>query len=210
MTAGAGEGLGIEPELLEYDIHHASEAWKYEHDPFNVQESENVAIIQYEEYTVIDQVQVTTQYGTREFTPAQWRKMKQVLESNGVPYQAKRMKGRQYAQVFVVGNQVAEARVSPYQEGFTFQFLTGKRDRNKNQWFGIGRMIRDPQLWTNKLFSTILHALASGSKGGLMAEESAFADPQKAEEEYASPDSITWSVVPDSFRRASPAWSATP
>jgi len=185
--------MGVEPESTDdHQIHHASEAWKYEHEPFQVTDDRTVPVLEYQQWESIHKLLVKTQFGTKEFTEGQWRKMKQVLEQNGVQYEMKRVRGREYTRIFAAGNAILEATPSPYKTGFTTQILTGKRDRNKNEWFGIGRAIRDPQMWVNKLFSTILHALAANSKGGLMAEEDAFEDPARAEEEWSSPDSITW------------------
>jgi hypothetical protein len=82
--------------------------------------------------------------------------------------------------------------LSPYQEGFTYHMITGKRDRNKRTWYGIGRAMIDSQNWTNKFFSTILYCLMVGAKGGIMAEEGAFKDARKAESEWSNPNSITW------------------
>jgi hypothetical protein len=82
--------------------------------------------------------------------------------------------------------------LSPYQGGFTYHLITGKRDRNKNTWYGIGRAILEPQKWLNKFFSTILYSMMTNAKGGLMAEEDAFKDARKAESEWANPSAITW------------------
>lgn len=90
------------------------------------------------------------------------------------------------------GSKVAQYGESPYQEGFTYHPITGKRDRNNRTWYGIGRAIIDPQRWTNKFFATILYTLMTNAKGGIMAEENAFKDARKAESEWAKPDSITW------------------
>lgn len=185
--------MGIQPEWDEFDVHHATEAWKYEHEPFGDVIERDVPVVEYQEYEMVDSYLVTTRYGQKTFTAVQWRKMKEVLEKNGVEYRIDgRTKQREYIRIYAAGNVILEADKSPCQDGFTTQFLTGKRDRNKNDWYGVGRAVRDPQLWLNKLFSTILHSMAAGSKGGLLAEEDAFEDPSRAEEEWASPDSITW------------------
>jgi hypothetical protein len=189
---GITGSLGVEPEIMDNEIHHASEAWKYEHEPFGPQTQRTVPMVQYEEYESVAAVQVKTKFGTRKFTRPQWQKMQQVLDQNGVQYSARNTREKQYVRIFAAGNNILEADLSPYQDGFTINLLTGKRDRNKNMWYGVGRAIRDPQLWANKLFSTILHAMASGAKGGLLAEEDAFEDPSRAEDQWASPDSITW------------------
>jgi len=191
--------MGIEPDISEYEIHHATEAWKYEHESFNLTDDRTIPVIEYQQWESINKVLVKTKFGTKEFSQPQWRKMKQVLDKNGVEYEVNRIKSRQYIRIFAAGNVILEAEESPYQEGFTFQILTGKRDRNRNEWYGIGRAIRDPQMWTNKLFSSILHAMAANSKGGLMAEEDAFEDPARAEEEWSNPDAITW-LTPGALR----------
>jgi hypothetical protein len=50
----------------------------------------------------------------------------------------------------------------------------------------------DPQRWANKFFSQILHIINSNAKGGIVAEESAFADVKQAEESWSKSDAITW------------------
>jgi hypothetical protein len=184
--------MGIEPEILDNEIHHATEAWKYEHDMIHQEQMFDVPVIEYQYWRKDSGVLVKTQFGEKRFTLPQWRKMKKVLEQNGVPYQAQRIRQKRYFKVFAAGDQILEHGESPYQEGFTFKFMTGKRERNKNLWYGIARSIKDPQQWVNKLFSSILHTVSVGSKGGLIAEEGAFSDPQKAEDEWAKPDGITF------------------
>jgi len=75
-------------------------------------------------------------------------------------------------------------------DAFHINLMTAKRDRNSNTWYGIVRAMLDPQKWANKFFSEILYILNTNAKGGLLAERTAFEDPRKAEEEWASPNSI--------------------
>lgn len=75
---------------------------------------------------------------------------------------------------------------------FTYKAITGKRDKTKNQFYGLVRAMKDPQRWTNKLFSQIMHILNSNAKGGIMAERGAFEDDRKAAESWAKADGITW------------------
>jgi hypothetical protein len=79
-----------------------------------------------------------------------------------------------------------ELERSPCQEGFTLKFITAKRDRNKNQWYGIVRSMKDPQRWGNKFFSQIHDIMAKNQKGGAFVEEGALIDARKAEEQWAS------------------------
>jgi hypothetical protein len=115
---------------------------------------------------------------------------------NGHQFTTQAIKRKVYYRAFISKGKIATGEngfgLSPYQGGFTYHAITGKRDRNKNTWYGIGRSIVDPQKWLNKFFSTILYAMMTNAKGGLMAEEGAFKDSRKAESEWSNPSAITW------------------
>lgn len=102
-----------------------------------------------------------------------------------------KQKKRVYYRAFFAGETLLEVKKSPCQDGFCFQAITGKRDRNRNTWYGLTRIMKDPQRWANKWLSQILHIINSNAKGGLMAEIGAFVDPVKAREDWAKPDSVT-------------------
>jgi hypothetical protein len=107
--------------------------------------------------------------------------------ANQIPYVKQRKKV--YYRAFLIGDKILggdKLERSPCQEGFTLKFITGKRDRNKNQWYGIVRAMKDPQRWGNKFFSQIHDILAKNVKGGAFVEEGALVDPRKAEEQWAS------------------------
>jgi hypothetical protein len=76
-------------------------------------------------------------------------------------------------------------------EDFTVNFITGKRDRNKNTWYGLVRAMKDPQRWANKFFSQILHIINSNAKGGLIVETDAVGNMRQFEESWADPSGIT-------------------
>ena len=59
---------------------------------------------------------------------------------------------------------------------------------------GLIKTMRDPQMWANKWLSQTLHILNTTAKGGIVAEEDAFADMTEAEEKWAQPDTIVWSA----------------
>jgi len=111
------------------------------------------------------------------------------LDEAGIQY-AKQYK-RVYYRAFFAGDTLLEVGPSPCQAGFTFQAITGKRDRNRNCFYGITRVMKDPQRWANKWLSQIMHIINSNAKGGLLAEINAFVDPTKAQDEWSSPDSVT-------------------
>lgn len=75
---------------------------------------------------------------------------------------------------------------------FGWEFITGYRDKIKGQFYGIVRAAKDPQRWSNKFFSQVMHLLNSQSKGGIGAERGAFEDDNQAEISWAKSDEITW------------------
>jgi hypothetical protein len=131
----------------------------------------------------------------KELTDEEYETYKPFFEAakkRGAPMQLQQVKKKVYYRAFIGKGKVGQFGLSPYQQGFTYHAITGKRDRNKNTWYGIGRAIMDPQKWLNKFFSTILYAMMAGAKGGVLAEENTFKDSRKAESEWAKPNSITW------------------
>lgn len=75
---------------------------------------------------------------------------------------------------------------------FRYQAITGKRDRNAGTWFGLVRAMIDPQRFTNKLYTEILHIVRTNANGGLAMEEDAVSDIRSFEQTWAQSDRITW------------------
>lgn len=117
--------------------------------------------------------------------------MKQALTASGIPFDSERVSKRCYYRAWIRQDKIL-GKVRELKCGFTREAVTGKRDRNTNTTYGMGRLIKDPQLWLNKFFASILYTLMTNAKGGLMAEEDAFEDPNKAETSWANPAAITW------------------
>lgn len=111
------------------------------------------------------------------------------LDQFGIKYVRQERKVYYYA--FLADDKILEWGKADCQHGFTRTCMTGKRDRNKNQWYGLTRVMKDPQRWANKWLAQIMHIINSNAKGGLIAEAGAFVDPKKAEMEWANPDSVT-------------------
>jgi hypothetical protein len=133
--------------------------------------------------------------GEKDFSESEYKQAKQFLDeavASGHQIEVKQIKRKVFYRALISGSKLGPHGLSPYQHGFTYHCITGKRDRNKKTWYGIGRSILDPQKWVNKFFSTILYTIMTNAKGGIMAEEGAFKDARKAESEWAKPDSITW------------------
>jgi hypothetical protein len=133
-------------------------------------------------------IKIATPYGTNTFTPAQANKLRVTLQKNGVQFKELKLKQKVYYRAYLLGSQLLEHEKLPYQQGFTFQCMTGKRDRNNNWWYGVVKPMVEPQLWFNKFFSQILHIVDSNAKGGVMYEKSAVMDINAFERDWASPD----------------------
>ena len=114
-----------------------------------------------------------------------------LMQKMGLATYAVRFSRKVVRQAFL-GNVVLSYGDAPSPEQFSWSFVTGKRDRVKKTWYGVVRAMKDPQRWSNKWRSQLLHIINSNAKGGIMAERSAFEDSREAEQTYARPDSITW------------------
>ena len=150
---------------------------------------DQVRILHYECVELMPMYRVATETGTMDIEASDFSDMKAGLDERGIQYV--KMNKRTYFYGYFAGDTLLEAGLSPTQEGFTYGCMTGKRDRNTNTWYGLTRVMKDPQRWANKWLSQILHIINSNAKGGLLAEIGAFVDPKRAQDEWASPESIT-------------------
>lgn len=56
--------------------------------------------------------------------------------------------------------------------------MTGKRDRNKNTFFGIDRAVKNPARWSNKWMSQTMRIMNTTAKGGIGTGRSLRANPK--------------------------------
>lgn len=120
----------------------------------------------------------------------QFKKIKKQVQVAGIKHV--KVPKKVWYRSFVIGDVELERGTVPGEAGPTFKFMTGKRDRNANNWYGIVRSMKDPQRWSNKFFSQYLHIINANAKGGVMAEESAVKDAKKFQADWAQPDTIAW------------------
>lgn len=127
------------------------------------------------------------EFSPQEFSDAN-KRMKTLIgtEMQGV------MRRRKVRKQAFLGKIVLGSGRAPCPDGFSFQCITAKRDRNKNTWYGIVRAMKDPQRWANKWLAQMMHIMNSNSKGGLLAEKGAFEDQRQAEKSWADPSAITF------------------
>lgn len=90
----------------------------------------------------------------------------------------------------ILGAKVLKVSQGADEGGFTYKYMTGKRDRNRGTFYGLVKPMRDPQMWANKWLSQALQIINTNAKGGLLAETDAFVDIQEARDAWAESDSI--------------------
>lgn len=135
---------------------------------------------------------MTPQAPPQDLSVPEYQRLKQRYDMLGRQLIALELRRKVYKQAFLGAGILGGVRPAPVGDKFTFQCITGERDRNEGTWFGLVRLMKDPQMWANKWLSQSLHILNTTAKGGILAEEDAFTDQREAEETYAQPDAITW------------------
>jgi hypothetical protein len=92
-----------------------------------------------------------------------------------------------------LGAILLEIGEAPCKDHFSFKAMTGKRDRNKNTWYGLMRAMKDAARWSNKWMSQTMHIMNTSAKGGIMAERgNFFENDMDGEESYAKQDTVTY------------------
>lgn len=119
------------------------------------------------------------------------KKINDMLAERGMPpLKSVRRTRRKYLRAFVHGRTTLEEGDAPCPTKFHYQFMTGKRDRNKNHWYGIVEQMKDPQRWANKWLSQTLHIMNSGVKGTTEYEDGAFENVADIETKLAKPGAM--------------------
>ena len=101
-----------------------------------------------------------------------------------------RQQKRMYYQAFFSGMELLEHRRCPSRDGFTLKFITGCRDEINWSWFGLYRVMKDPQQWGNKFLSQMIHQYNCNIKGGMLFEEGAIDNPAEFENKLARPNAF--------------------
>jgi hypothetical protein len=90
-----------------------------------------------------------------------------------------------------VGSKILGKGPCPDPDRFTLQCITGMPHRNKGTWYGLVRIMRDPQINANKWLSQALHIMNATAKGGVIAEQGVFKNISEAQKSYSNPQAIT-------------------
>lgn len=121
----------------------------------------------------------------------QWKELdeeaKAAAETGKVPHKA--LRRSEWCRVWLIGGEIIK-KDKPYPKGCTYHCITGKRDRNTGQWFGVMRSLIDPQKWSNKWLMQIMHLINTMAKPGYDVEKSAIPNQAEFEATAAKPGKI--------------------
>jgi hypothetical protein len=150
----------------------------------------NVRVLEYQ--YVVDKIEhVVTNPETGEvgtMTDEEWFDLTEEEHKAFAPFHATR-RTREWKRCFVIGGEHFEV-AHPYPKGATYHCITGKRDRNTGHWFGLLRSLRDPQMWSNKFLSQIMHLINTSAKPGYDIEKGAIDNVAGFEAKAARPGAI--------------------
>lgn len=123
-----------------------------------------------------------------------YEKLQTEADKRNIPLKYAKVQRKRFYRAYLKGEElIGEVEELPDGE-FTYKCVTGKRDRNKGTWYGLVRPMVDPQRWSNKFYSQIIHIINANAKGGVIVEEDAVEDPRDFEENYSRSDSVTWAM----------------
>src|SRR6516164_2074057 len=158
-----------------------------------------VVVVQWREKEAYWRVADETSNTVQDYTDDEYQKVSGRLKAIGnkmgaqVAMHSRKAFRWRYYQAFLGSEDLLEAvHPAPCGQQFSWGVITGAFDAKKRQWYGLVRVMRDPQLWANKFMSQIMQLLNATAKGGILAEADAFDDQRQAEETYAMPEGITW------------------
>lgn len=130
-----------------------------------------------------------------ELSDKEYRVMQLQMRASGMAlqFEAVRLTRRKFCQAFLGGTGMLQKAGPPPVEGrFSWTCITGEFDADTGTWFGLVKVMEDPQRWANKWLSQVLHILNSTAKGGWFAENDAFDDERQAEDSLAFQNKITF------------------
>jgi hypothetical protein len=173
------------PDVLDGEPHNADPPY-YERDFFGVdRKTQQIRVLEFQWFEKSPWYRILLDGQIQAVDQDQFRKLvKQVPGLKSI-----RQEKRLYYRAFIAGGTLLERKRNPV-DGFTRQFITGKRDRQREQWYAIMRSVKEPQEWANKFFSQILHVINSNPKGGFFYEVGALVNEQQAREDLAKPEGM--------------------
>lgn len=143
-----------------------------------------------------------TRQGT-EYTVEEWKNLRENLATTNAQLEAQgmepmpmpngvRLEKYHYYMAKLIGNITLEDELAATQSGFPIKFMTCFRWQKPNEvdWFSLVDIMRDPQVWANRMISQLAHIIATNPKGAILAEEGVFDDEDKAMTDWGKPNAV--------------------
>lgn len=182
------------------EVHNQSEAFKYENSDLAYYEPETQKVLVHEFYRwyLTKNVQYMDPLTQEEMVVSgeEWTEIKQVFDDQGfledVHYAFNEVYMKEYWKAFITHELILEDGTPKIQTGFPYKFLTGFRETTESRaiWFGLVKLMRDPQDWVNKAMSQIVYIISTNPKGAILAEKGVFVKPAQAMNDWAKPNKI--------------------
>ena len=99
---------------------------------------------------------------------------------------------KEYHVGYFTGSIMLSDGLSDIQDGFKYKFITGFREQREDmvRWFGLVKLMKDPQKWLNKSMSQIIYIMSTNPKGAVIAEDGVFLNPEQMIDDWAKPNSV--------------------
>lgn len=169
-----------------------TEAWKYKNDAAGKEYfADQWRVIHHVEYftKTVHRVMDPQTNKITTLSPEDFKKASRAAEQFGIKLESAKVPMRVYWEAWVVGGQVLDCGETKIQKGFQYECMTCTRERETGYWFGLVRLMLDPQRYANRMASLMMSILATGPKGGMLYETGAFVNPKKAKADWARWDS---------------------
>lgn len=172
--------------------HDSTEAWKYKNNAAGKDSFDDQwrVVHHVERFTkTVHRVLDPFSQKIQTFEADQFSVIQAKAKAEGVSLQSTEVQQRVFWEAWVVGSVRLQSGESKIQKDFQYQVMTCFRERETGYWFGIVRLMLDPQRYANRMASLLMSILATGAKGGVLFETGAFVNPQKAKKDWARWDS---------------------
>ena len=201
--ASATDGAAY-PQKADGEVHDQTNAFKYENNDLSyyTPESQKVLVHEYERWYLAEKVffqvgdHIPMEQSEGMVDPEQWTIMEQTFMDAGLvegqDYGSSPIQSKEYYRGYFTGNIMLSDELSDIQDGFKYKFITGFREQREDKvvWFGLVKLMKDPQKWLNKSMSQIIYIMSTNPKGALLAEKGVFLNPEQRIEDWAKPNSI--------------------
>jgi hypothetical protein len=188
------------PDRGSGEVHDQTQAYKYDNSEmaYYTPETQKVLVHEFYRWYLKKKVMYIDPLTQEEqvVDGDQWGEIKKVFDEQGfmegAHYDFNETYMKEYWRGFFTYDLTLEDRMPKIQTGFPYKFITGFRETREDRagWFGLVKLMRDPQHWVNKAMSQIVYIISTNPKGAILAEKGAFVQPSQAMNDWAMPNKI--------------------